>query len=32
MRWFRFNDAPFDDSDPNLERFLLKISEMSRAA
>ena len=27
MRWFRFDDAPFDDSDPNLERFLSKLHE-----
>ncbi|MDD7970658.1 NUDIX domain-containing protein [Roseinatronobacter alkalisoli] len=26
MRWFRFDDAPFDDTDPNLERFLAKLS------
>ena len=32
MRWFPFADAPFDESDPNLERFLLKLSEMSLAA
>lgn len=32
MRWFRFEDAPFDESDPNLERFLLKLSEMRLAA
>ena len=27
MRWFRFEDAPFDDTDPNLERFLAKLHE-----
>jgi 8-oxo-dGTP diphosphatase len=32
MRWFRFDDAPFDDTDPNLERFLGKLSACSLAA
>lgn len=27
MRWFRFEHAPFDDTDPNLERFLGKLHE-----
>ncbi len=27
MLWFRFEDAPFDDTDPNLERFLDKLHE-----
>ena len=26
MRWFRFEDAPFDDTDPHLERFLDKMA------
>ena len=25
MHWFRFDDAPLDDTDPNLERFLGKL-------
>lgn len=29
MRWFAFNDAPLDDTDPNLERFLGKLSDQS---
>lgn len=32
MRWFPFADAPLDESDPNLERFLLKLAEQSLAA
>ncbi|NBB98027.1 MAG: NUDIX domain-containing protein [Alphaproteobacteria bacterium] len=32
MRWFTFANAPFDESDPNLERFLLKLAEQSLAA
>lgn len=31
MRWFRFNDAPLDDSDPNMERFLSKLTEQFHA-
>ncbi|TVS00709.1 MAG: NUDIX domain-containing protein [Rhodobacteraceae bacterium] len=27
MRWFRFEDSPFDDIDPNLERFLGELRE-----
>jgi len=27
MRWFGFSDAPFDDTDPNLERFVGKVSD-----
>jgi len=26
MQWFSFDDAPFDDTDPNLERFLGKVT------
>lgn len=26
MRWFAFADAPLDDTDPNLERFMAKLS------
>jgi 8-oxo-dGTP diphosphatase len=29
MQWFRFDDVPFHDSDPNLERFLGKLVEES---
>ncbi|SUZ31796.1 hypothetical protein ROE7235_01547 [Roseibaca ekhonensis] len=32
MRWFRFADAPYDESDPNLERFLHKLHELRLAA
>ncbi len=32
MRWFRFDDAPFDESDPNLERFVQKFLELGIAA
>lgn len=27
MRWFSFDDAPFDETDPNLERFLGKLHD-----
>ncbi|PZX38006.1 ADP-ribose pyrophosphatase YjhB (NUDIX family) [Roseinatronobacter thiooxidans] len=32
MRWFHFDDVPLDDTDPNLERFLGKLSERFVAA
>ncbi|MGP9788855.1 NUDIX domain-containing protein [Roseinatronobacter sp. NSM] len=32
MRWFQFDDAPLDDSDPHLERFLAKLTEHALAA
>ncbi|MCC5960445.1 MAG: NUDIX hydrolase [Rhodobacteraceae bacterium] len=32
MHWFRFNDAPFDDTDPNLERFVGKLSGLPTLA
>lgn len=31
MRWFRFDEVPIDDTDPNLERFLGKLSQVAIA-
>ncbi len=31
MRWFRFDEVPIDDTDPNLERFLGKLSRLAIA-
>lgn len=32
MRWFAFEEAPLDDTDPHLERFLGKLAEETLAA
>lgn len=32
MRWFSFGEAPFDETDPHLERFLGKLAGLPLAA